>query len=154
MFKAFKTVNPLKIECRLLRVILVCLAVVAGLSPRAGLAGHGADDPVSAVTAERVKYYLEAREPMILIDLRPAKEFQQRRIPGARSVPMKDIEKRIQAIPKAGRVILYCDCPQDEMIQEAYLPLRDDYDYPNLSIMTEAFKEWVRRKYPVETGGK
>jgi rhodanese-related sulfurtransferase len=106
------------------------------------------------VTAERVKYYMDAREPMILIDLRPAREFQQRRIPGARSIPMKELEKRLQEVPKAGRVILYCDCPQNEIIQEAYLSLRDDYDYRNISIMADAFKEWVKRKYPVETSGK
>jgi rhodanese-related sulfurtransferase len=136
------------------RVILVCFAAVAGFSPRVALAGHGAEEPVSTVTAERVKYYLEAREPMILIDLRSPKEFRERRIPGARSIPMKEIEKRLREIPKAGRVILYCDCPQNELIQEAYLSLRDDYDYRNVSIMGEAFKEWVKRKFPVETGGK
>ena len=109
---------------------------------------------MSAVSAERVKYYMDAREPMILIDLRPVREFQQRRIPGARSIPMKELEKRLQEVPKAGRVILYCDCPQNELIQEAYLSLRDDYDYRNISIMADAFKEWVKRKYPVETSGK
>jgi rhodanese-related sulfurtransferase len=136
------------------RVIFVCLALVAGFWPREGQAGHGGEDPVSTVTAERVKYYLDAREPMILIDLRPAKEFQQRRIPGARSVPMKEFEQRLKEIPNAGRVILSCDCPQRELIQEAYLSLRDDHDYRNISIMAEAFKEWVKRNYPVESVGK
>jgi rhodanese-related sulfurtransferase len=136
------------------RVIVVCLAVVAGFWPREGLAGHGAEDPVTTVTAERVKYYLDAREPMILIDLRPAKEFRQRRVPGARSIPMKEIEKRWQEIPKFGRVILYCDCPQNDLVQEAYLFLKDDHGYPNIAIMSEAFKDWVKRKYPVETDGR
>ncbi|MGH7828776.1 MAG: rhodanese-like domain-containing protein [Candidatus Binatia bacterium] len=136
------------------RLLLVCLAVVVGFWPRVGVGGHGSEEPVSTVTSERVKYYLDAREPLILIDLRPVKEFQQRRIPGARSVPMKELERRLQEIPRAGRVILYCDCPQNELIQEAYLSLRDDHDYRNISIMTEAFKDWMRRKYPVETSGK
>ena len=106
------------------------------------------------VSMERVKYYLTAREPIILVDLRPAQEFHQSHIPGARSLPMADLEKRINEIPKAGRVILYCDCPQSELIQEAYLSLRDDYDYRNISIMGDAFKEWVKKKYPVEKGKK
>jgi rhodanese-related sulfurtransferase len=130
------------------------VALVSGFWPHDALAGHGSEEPVSAVSAERVKYYMDAREPMILIDLRPARDFQQRRIPGARSIPMKELEKRLQEVPKAGRVILYCDCPQNELIQEAYLSLRDDYDYRNISIMADAFKEWVKRKYPVETSGK
>jgi len=103
---------------------------------------------------ERVKYYLTAREPMILVDLRPAKDFQQSHILGARSLPMAELEKRMNEVPKVGRVILYCDCPQDELIQEAYLSLRDDYDYRNIAIMGDAFKEWVKKKYPTEKGRK
>ena len=136
------------------RVILICVVVVSGFWSHDLLAGHGSEEPVSAVSAERVKYYMDAREPMILIDLRPTREFQQRRIPGARSIPMKELDKRLQEVPKAGRVILYCDCSQNELIQEAYLSLRDDYDYRNISIMADAFKEWVKRKYPVETSGE
>ena len=136
------------------RLLLVCLALVVASWPRVGVGGHGSEEPVSTVTLERVKYYLDAREPLILIDVRPAKEFQQRRIRGARSVPLKELEKRLHEIPRVGRVILYCDCPQSELIQEAYLSLRDDHDYRNISIMADPFKEWLRRKYPVETGGK
>ena len=139
---------------RMPRLILVWLAGFAALSPCPGFAGHGAEEPVSVVSMERVKYYLTAHEPMILVDLRPAKEFQQSHIPGARSLPMAELEKRMNEVPKAGRVILYCDCPQSELIQEAFLSLRDDYDYRNISIMGDAFKEWVKKKYPVEKGKK
>ena len=134
------------------RMIVICLAVFAGLSPREALAGHGSEEPVAVVSMERVKYYLTAREPMILVDLRPTKEFHQARIPGASSLPMAELEKRMNEVPKSGRVILYCDCPQNELIQEAYLSLRDDYDYRNISIMGDSFKEWVKKKYPIEKG--
>lgn len=139
---------------RIPRVIFVCLVVFALSLARAALAGHGSEEPVAVVSMERVKYYLTAREPMILVDLRPAKEYQQARIPGARSLPMAELEKRMNEVPKAGRVILYCDCPQNELVQEAYLSLRDDYDYRNISIMGDAFKEWVKKKYPTEKGGR
>ena len=136
------------------REVFICLAVMLlGLAAPA-LAGHGSEEPVAVVSMDRVKYYLTAREPMILVDLRPVKEYQQTRIPGARSLPMAELEKRMNEVPKAGRVILYCDCPQSELIQEAYLSLRDDYDYRNISIMGDAFKEWVKKKYPIEKGKK
>ena len=144
-------------NCRLrdtFRGFLICVTVSAGFWFGAALAGHGSEEPVAVVSMERVKYYLTAREPMILVDLRPAKEFQQSHISGARSLPMAELEKRINEVPKAGRVILYCDCPQSELIQEAYLSLRDDYDYRNISIMGDAFKEWVKKKFPVEKGKK
>src|SRR5262245_19953511 len=97
---------------RMAKMVFICAAVIVGLRFSAVLAGHGAEEPVSMVSMERVKYYLTAHEPMILVDLRPAKEFLQARIPGARSLPMAELEKRMNEVPKSGRVILYCDCPQ------------------------------------------
>jgi rhodanese-related sulfurtransferase len=136
------------------RGFFICTTVVVVCLARAALAGHGSEEPVAVVSMERVKYYLTAREPMILVDLRPAKEFQQSHIPGARSLPMAELEKRMNEVPKAGRVILYCDCPQDELIREAYVSLRDDYDYRNIAIMGDTFKEWLKKKYPTEKSRK
>ena len=121
--------------------------------PSIVLAGHGTEDDVTTVTAEQVKAFLDARERMVLIDLRPAVEFQKIRLPGARSVPMKELDKRFREIPQSGRVVLYCDCAQNQIIEQAYQLLKD-YGYRNTAVMADAFQDWLRRKYPVETGAK
>jgi rhodanese-related sulfurtransferase len=117
-------------------------------------AAHDAEDVVDTVTPERVKYFLDNKEALSIIDLRPANEFQARRLPGARSIPMKELDKNLRQIPKAGRVILYCDCPQTMLVQDAYQVLKDDHGYRNVAIMPEGIKGWLQRKFPVETGGK
>jgi rhodanese-related sulfurtransferase len=117
-------------------------------------AAHDAEDIVDTVTPERVKYFLDNKEPLALIDLRPIKEYQARRLPGARSIPMKELEKNLRQIPKAGRVILYCDCPQTMLVQDAYQVLKDDHGYRNVAIMPEGIKGWLQRKFPVEAGSK
>ena len=117
-------------------------------------AAHDAEDIVDTVTPERVKYFLDNKETLAIIDLRPSKEFQARRLPGARSIPINELEKNLRQIPKAGRVILYCDCPQTMLVQDAYQVLKDDHGYRNIAIMPEGFKGWLQRKFPVETGGK
>jgi rhodanese-related sulfurtransferase len=116
-------------------------------------AGHGTEDDVLTVTAEQVKFFLDAREKIILVDLRPVKDFQKTRLPGARSLPMQELDKRFHEIPKSGRVVLYCDCPQNQIIEQAYQLLKD-YGYRNAAVMADAFQEWVSRKYPVESGVK
>jgi rhodanese-related sulfurtransferase len=116
-------------------------------------AGHGTEDDVLTVTAEQVKFFLDAREKIILVDLRPVKDFQKTRLPGARSLPMQELDKRFHEIPKSGRVVLYCDCPQNQIIEQAYQLLKD-YGYRNTAVMADAFQEWVSRKYPVESGVK
>ena len=129
-----------------LAAVLFCLTAPRGLQ-----AGHGTEDDVETVTVERVKLLLEAGEELFIVDLRPAESFQQRRLPGAHSIPLPELDKRFREIPKAGRVILYCDCPQNKLIEDAYQLLKDDYSYRNVALMIDGFGEWNRRKYPVET---
>jgi rhodanese-related sulfurtransferase len=117
-------------------------------------AAHDAEDIVDTVTPERLKYFIDNKEPLAIIDLRPAKEFQARRLPGARSIPIQELEKNLRQIPKAGRVILYCDCPQNTLVQDAYQVLKDDHGYRNVAIMPEGIKGWLQRKFPIESGAK
>jgi len=117
------------------------------------LAGHGTEDDVVTVTAEQVKGFLDAREKMVLIDLRPAIEFQKARLPGARSVPMKELEQRFREIPQSGRVVLYCDCSQNQIIEQAYQVLKD-YGYRNTAVLADPFQDWLRRKFPLESSAK
>ena len=139
--------------CLSVLVILVTFLLLEA-SPLAIYAAHDAEDIVDTVTPERVKFYLDNKEALVIIDLRTTKEFQERRLPGARSIPMKDLEKHLSAIPRAGRVILYCDWPQPMLIQDAYQVLKDDHGYRNIAIMPEGIKGWLQRKFPVVSGTK
>ena len=132
---------------------LVAAVALVMFWPAVLSAGHGTEDDVVTVTAEQVKVFLDAREKIILVDLRPVQDFQKTRLPGARSLPMQELDKRFHEIPKSGRVVLYCDCPQNQIIEQAYQLLKD-YGYRNAAVMADAFQEWVSRKYPVETGVK
>ena len=132
---------------------LVAAVALVMFWPAVLSAGHGTEDDVVTVTAEQVKVFLDAREKIILVDLRPVQDFQKTRLPGARSLPMQELDKRFHEIPKSGRVVLYCDCSQNQIIEQAYQLLKD-YGYRNAAVMADAFQEWVSRKYPVETGVK
>lgn len=132
-----------------LAILSFCL-----LSPHAVKAGHGTEDDVETITVERVRLLFEAGEELFIVDLRPAESFAQRRLPGAHSIPLGELDRRFREIPKAGRVILYCDCPQNQLIEEAYQLLKDDYSYRNVALMIDGFTEWDRRKYPIETSGR
>ena len=121
--------------------------------PGVSSAGHGTEDDVVTVTAEQVKSLIDSGEKIILIDLRPIRDFQKTRLPGARSVPMKELDKRFREIPQSGRVVLYCDCPQNQIIEEVFQLLKD-YGYRNTAVMADGFQGWVKLKYLVEAGRK
>jgi rhodanese-related sulfurtransferase len=132
----------------------LALLTICGLSPLAIEAAHDQEDVVDTVTPERLKYYLDNKETVTIIDLRPDKDYKEKRLPGARSIPIKELDKNLRIIPRAGRVILYCDCPQNVLIQDAYQVLKDDHGYRNIAIMPEGIKGWLQRKFPTEAGAK
>ena len=91
----------------------------------------------------------DAGEKLILVDMRPAKEYQQNRLPGARSLPLAEVANRFNEIPKAGRVVLYCDCKTYDIADRAvFLEYRG---YRNIFVMPEGYSGWVKRGYPLDT---
>jgi len=127
----------------------VLLAWIGVFLPAVALAGHGVEDTVDNLPAERAKQLLDAGEKLTFIDLRPAKDFQQNRLPGARSIPLGELASRYNEIPKNGRVVLYCDCKTYDVADRAvFLEYRG---YRNIFIMPEGYVGWVKRGYPLET---
>lgn len=111
-------------------------------------AGHGIEDTIDTLPADRVKQLFDAGEKLTFIDLRPAKEFQQSRLPGARSIPLSEMAARFSEIPKAGRVILYCDCKTYDIADRAvFLEYRG---FRNIFVMPEGFSGWLQRGYPLD----
>ncbi|HYY24987.1 MAG TPA: rhodanese-like domain-containing protein [Candidatus Udaeobacter sp.] len=133
--------------CRVARLLTAWLFVIC---PATAQAGHEARD-VPTIAADRLKLLLDAGEKLLLIDIRPAKEFQEKRVPGARSIPVAELDKRIGEIPKSGRVVVYAATPQDE-IADSVFQLFEDNRYRNIAFMLDGFQGWLKRKYPVETG--
>jgi rhodanese-related sulfurtransferase len=129
---------------RLLTTLLLIL-----LLPVMSLAGHGIEDTIDTLPAERVKQLMDAGEKLVFIDMRPAKEYQQNRLPGARSLPIAEVANRFSEIPKSGRVVLYCDCKTYDIADRAvFLEYRG---FRNIFVMPEGYSGWVKRGYPIET---
>jgi len=125
------------------------VALVGVFLPWLAFAGHGVEDSVDNLSAERAKQLMEAGEKLVFVDMRPAQEYQQSRLPGARSLPIAEVANRFSEIPKSGRVVLYCDCkPYDIADRAVFLEYRG---YRNIFIMPEGYSGWVKRGYPIET---
>ena len=130
-----------------LRIVFL-LGLIGVLLPWPTFAGHGVEDTVDNLTADRVKQLMDAGEKMIFIDMRPAKEYQQTRLPGAKSLPIAEVANRFSEIPKTGRVILYCDCkPYDVADRAVFLEYRG---FRNIFIMPEGYVGWVKKGYPLD----
>ena len=95
---------------------------------------------VSTVTADRVKQFLDTGEKILLIDLLPTKEFAQKRIPGARSIPMAI---SIIALPKLPNPAGYLLMPQTHrMKSRPGILIYGRNGYRNVAMMVEGFQGW------------
>ena len=140
--------NGRRTEARITVSLLLSWLIFA--FPAILLAGHGVEDSIDTITADRVKRLLESGAKLVLVDLRPVREFQENRLPGARSIPMADLPKRFEEIPKTGQVVLYCACTLNEIAERvAFLGFRG---YRNIFVLLDGYPGWVKRGYPLETG--
>ncbi len=64
-------------------------------------------DKLRAITAEDLDRGLRDGK-MVLIDVRPRREFNEAHIPGAQSFPLRELEGRIDELPLGTEIVAYC----------------------------------------------
>ncbi|HSD80921.1 MAG TPA: rhodanese-like domain-containing protein [Solirubrobacteraceae bacterium] len=121
--------------------------LIAALAAATAHAGHGTAGPLPVVPAPALKAELDAGRPPHLVDLRPAEAYRQGRLPGARSIPIRELRRRHVELPR-GRLVLYCDCPREEL--EAAYRFLVDRGAERVDALEEGFAGWTKRGYPVE----
>ena len=74
----------------------------------------GPNDPprnsseVPRITPEELKAHLKSDEAILIVDARSVSQFQMQHIPGAVSVPLEQIEARLDAFPRDQEIVFYC----------------------------------------------
>jgi rhodanese-related sulfurtransferase len=111
------------------------------------LAVHVFTDTPLAIAPEDVQRYRAAGEEVAVIDLRPLDAFRRGRVVHARSLPIGELRRRQDEIPRAGRVVLYAGTPEEAAA--AYQWLRDA-GYRNVMVLAGGFPAWIRLGLPVE----
>ncbi len=63
--------------------------------------------PITFMSVATLARRLEGGARPVIIDVRSAPEYEQAHLPGARSIPLGQIESRLDEIPRKGLVVLY-----------------------------------------------
>ena len=121
---------------------------VAGIERLAG-AYLGDRDGIEVIDRDELAGRLRRRE-VVVLDVRPAAEFEAGHIAGARSVPITELRRRLRALPRDAEVVAYCRGPYcvyaDEAVRELH---RKGFRARRLR---EGFPEWKRAGLPVAAG--
>lgn len=87
---------------------------------------------------------------VVLLDVRPVEEYRAGHIPGARSVPVAELEAHLHEIPKDREVVAYCRGPYCVFADEAVTLLRaHGYSARRLE---QGLPDWRALGLPVESG--
>jgi len=85
-----------------------------------------------------------------VLDVRPSEEYRAGHIPGALSVPLSELKKRLAELPKNREVVAYCRGPYCVMAVEAVELLRKRGFKAHR--MEQGVVDWRARGWRVETG--
>ena len=121
LFVTYRLADPSVAELLLVtrKVAEARLAEVARIT-RAFLAENAQLDPVDA---DDLRARVRAGE-VTLLDVRPEEEFEAGHIPGALSVPLPALAKRLSDLPRRREVVAYCRGPYCVLAVEAVKLLR------------------------------
>ncbi|MFW6066920.1 MAG: ArsR/SmtB family transcription factor [Myxococcota bacterium] len=108
------------------------------LDARGGMEAVGADELL-----RRAK-----KGEVTVIDVRPAEEYRAGHIPGALSVPVGELEARLEELPAGREVIAYCRGPYCVMAMEAVDLLRKRGFQAHR--MEEGVADWRARGWRIE----
>lgn len=110
------------------------------------LSGHS---ELSSVDRETLLQRVESRE-VIVIDVRPAFEYETAHIPGAIGIPLKDLKRRLAELPRNKEIVAYCRGPYCVFAVDAVRLLRS---HGRKAFRLDAsVQDWRARGLPLATG--
>jgi rhodanese-related sulfurtransferase len=86
---------------------LVPLLLAAALLWVSAAPADDPDVPEKYASVEQVKAMLDRKAPLTFIDVRPADQFAELHIRGARNIPLHDLPSRLADVPRGDLVVLY-----------------------------------------------
>jgi len=106
-------------------------------------------DGLEAVDGETLNRRVRQGE-VVVLDVRPPDEYAAGHIPGAVSIPIEELEQRLQELPPGREVVAYCRGPYCLFSRQAVERLRSHG--LRAYRMEEGVAEWEERGFPVATG--
>ena len=73
----------------------------------------------AAVTKEELWSRLEKGARVVIIDVRPKDEYRAGHIPKARSIPLSELKRRLEELPRSTEIVAYCRGPYCALAPEA-----------------------------------
>jgi ArsR family transcriptional regulator len=86
----------------------------------------GDRDELEPVTREELARRLDDGDDLVVLDVRPAAEHAAGHLPGAVSIPVGELRRRLAELPRDREIVAYCRGPYCAFAHEAVSLLREE----------------------------
>jgi rhodanese-related sulfurtransferase len=86
----------------------------------------GARDALEPVTRQELARRLQDDDSLVVLDVRPTEEHQAGHLPGAVSIPIGELRRRLAELPRDREIVAYCRGPYCAFAHEAVELLREE----------------------------
>ncbi|CAN5832866.1 metalloregulator ArsR/SmtB family transcription factor [soil metagenome] len=103
-------------------------------------------ESLDAISSAELRQRLNSGD-VVVLDVRPAVEYEHGHIPGARSIPVDELQEYLSALSREQTIVAYCRGPYCVYADEAVAALRERGF--NAVRLDDGLPEWRAAGYPV-----
>ena len=103
----------------------------------------------NTITAQSLRQSLNAKEELLLIDVREVDEYEGGHIPGAVNISVNELPSRVKDLSQDRNVRMVTYCATGRRSAYATMFLRV-YGYNDVRTLTGGIRGWVASSYPIE----
>lgn len=82
-------------------------------------------EDIEELTKEELWQRIKREDKLVVLDVRPQEEYDAGHLPGAVSIPLEELKKRIKELPKSKQIVAYCRGPLCALAPQAARYLKD-----------------------------
>lgn len=125
---------------RIFAAMLFLSALIASGSFAAG---------VKNVTSAEARALLAKNPKTVLLDVRTPEEYRQARLRGSLLIPLGELGRRVQEVPRDRPVLVYCAVGARSSNAAGFLSSKG---YGEVYNMTDGIVGWYKNRFPILTG--
>lgn len=99
------------------------------------------------ISSPEAKKLMEQNKKVYLLDVRTPEEYRQARLRGSVLIPINEIERRVQEVPKNRPILVVCAVGSRSHLVAGFLSGRG---YGEVYNMQDGIIGWYRNGYPVD----
>jgi rhodanese-related sulfurtransferase len=104
-------------------------------------------DGVEELTKEELWKRIKRKDNFVVLDVRPREEYEAGHLPGAVSIPLGELKKRVKELPKSKQIVAYCRGPLCALAPDAARFLKSK-GY-RIKRLTEGAPDWEAAGLPL-----